>query len=883
VSIGAVTVEARTTPTQEIAETRVEITTSTEAFDKTGESLGRLPVQVDKSSTAATVMQLRRFEKQNLYGEAFLLACQLVRENPRAEFAYDAAIRTAIVLANAGAPQVEPEIEFFFREAIRSAPLPGRYHVQLAHYYDRTGKADKLRKLAEDYEKNNTRDPDYWITLTRVYSMTGEAERARQFIERAAQQKVVLFPLSLLGARIYRRLQMHDQARSMTLAVADQNYGPWEMRSLLLEFLKQPDIKPEQVGQMVQAALVNEARYRIARGLADTIIRSAEEQRIFYPLKDWLTLRIAEKKAADIEVWLAALMAKREGNEPEALQILMEDPSKATPVIALERAMSLAAANRFRESIVILSVLLAEQPTEDHIRILLAEQYLAAGRPKNALQTLAVIRQEKLSAAQRLRCCETAMSAAVQLSEPKLIADMWMELSRAATFSDLQTMGDIVICALENSQLREKLAAVVAERIDRPDQWPLLLLNARLSARAEDRKAEMEYYSRYLDRAWDDTQMLRFVAELAMQYSTQPLKIESSGGREKTAVSVRVVDTAGSGLAIRLYRRLIELQPMVADNYSALMRVYQMRGEVETAKKVALELAERKPDTAEVQATAAAILDENGFINEAQHFYQKSLRLDPADFAVWLKYADALRTTRAYDEAESIYRKILEEGLNRKPYNQPGVFAALLKLATEAGKTAQLADYLFSLRAKDIPGKPEFLLSASKLFMQVNADDKAETFLLQFQKDFPDSKLLLDGYLLLGQLWFNRGDIPQAVETFRGVMEKFPDSPAAITASFNIGAAYARTGKSTEAIAAWDDLARRYPNRDKAVAALFESALIAHNDLKDNARCSQLLERFLAARSQDFDMMRKARIALENLKQSRPPFESEPAAAAKQP
>jgi tetratricopeptide (TPR) repeat protein len=250
---------------------------------------------------------------------------------------------------------------------------------------------------------------------------------------------------------------------------------------------------------------------------------------------------------------------------------------------------------------------------------------------------------------------------------------------------------------------------------------------------------------------------------------------------------------------------------------------------------------------------------------------------------VWLKYADALRTTRAYDEAESIYRKILEEGLNRKPYNQPGVFAALLKLATEAGKTAQLADYLFSLRAKDIPGKPEFLLSASKLFMQVNADDKAETFLLQFQKDFPDSKLLLDGYLLLGQLWFNRGDIPQAVETFRGVMEKFPDSPAAITASFNIGAAYARTGKTTEAIAAWDDLARRYPNRDKAVAALFESALIAHNDLKDNARCSQLLERFLAARSQDFDMMRKARIALENLKQSRPPFESEPAAAAKQP
>ena len=105
-----------------------------------------LPVKVDNSSTAAQIMQLAEFEKRNQIGEAFLLATELVNQNPNDEFAYDAAIRSSLVLGN------EQEIEKYYRAAIKQSNLPGKYYVQLAHYYQRTGKMEQLQKLIAEYD-----------------------------------------------------------------------------------------------------------------------------------------------------------------------------------------------------------------------------------------------------------------------------------------------------------------------------------------------------------------------------------------------------------------------------------------------------------------------------------------------------------------------------------------------------------------------------------------------------------------------------------------------------------------------------------------------------------------------------------------------------------
>jgi tetratricopeptide (TPR) repeat protein len=335
-------------------------------------------------------------------------------------------------------------------------------------------------------------------------------------------------------------------------------------------------------------------------------------------------------------------------------------------------------------------------------------------------------------------------------------------------------------------------------------------------------------------------------------------------------VSVRAVDFSGTDLAIRLYRRLIELQPMLPDNYSALMRILQLRGEVETAKKVAIELADRKTSSGEVQLMAASILDDNGFAADALHFFERSLQLAPDNYEAWMKYADALRASRTFDKSEAICRRMMEQGLHGKPYNQPRLFATLLRIARESGTLPQQLDYLDGLRDRDLPGKAEFFLSASKLFIQVKAEDRAEKFLVRFQEKMPTSPLIPDSYLLLGQLRFNRQDTAGAIAAFRSVVDKFPGTQAEITARFNIGEAYRQMGEPQDAVTAWLELANKRPDDDKALAGMYEAAVTAHRELKDNELSKRLFRLYTESGVQDFALLRRARANLQRLEMGQP-------------
>ena len=851
-----------------------ELMTSEPMPLKAEDLVEQLPIKVDKSSTMSQELQVQKFERRNMMGEAYLLARELVRNNPGTEFALNAAIRTSLVLG------LQSDSEALYREAIRVSVLPGKYYVQLAHFYARTGKTDLLSGLITEYERDRKGDPDYWISLARLAVVADETLRAQVTLGKASAANPGYFPLVWLTARVHRDLREFDKSREVLLGAVDGNFGPWEKRSFFIEFLKLPGNKPSEIGRMIRSTMVNEADYAKALGLGDLIIRRAMEERLFAALKAWLNRELDSGNATGIEYWLAARMALREGVETEALDLLTSASAGNTPVVAYERARALAAAGRAPEAIPILNILLAEQPTDTGIRLMLAEQNLATTNPQEALEVLAPLDVNRVSPEERKRLCELAMSAALRGGTAAQVLDTWVELASAANFSDLQVMGDIVLRSLTDDKLANELVTRVDRRLASPDQWQLLLLRARVSAANGLHAEEMEHYARYLENDWDNVQMLRFVAELATQYATAPVELDTGAtgtgttkDEKKPHPVVHAVDFAGTELAMRIYRRLIELQPMIPDNYSALMRLLQVRGEVETAKKVALELADRNTSSAKVQAMAAGVLDENGFAADALHFYETSLNIDPNDYEVWLKYADALRVEGALEKSEAIYRRIFETGLNGQPYAQPELFAAMLRLANDAGKLPALLDYLDACRDRDIPGKAEFYLSASKLFMQVKAEDRAEKFLKEMQQKLPESPLLPDSYLLLGQLYYVKQDAARALEAYRAVVEKFPDSHTAVTARFNIGEVHRQAGEGREAVTAWVELANRRPDDDKALAGMYEAALVAYGDLKDPELSKRLLRLYVDSGAQDFALVRKARAVLARVEKGQPPIE----------
>ncbi|MCX7019455.1 MAG: tetratricopeptide repeat protein [Candidatus Sumerlaeota bacterium] len=828
----------------------------------------RLPVKVDNSSTEVQVQQLIQFEKQNQIGEAFLLACEIVRQNPRAEFAYDVVIRTSLVLG------LLNDTEVFYRDAIKNSLLPGKYYVQLAHFYNRTGRPDNMKKLRDEYEKRNAADADYWITMARLDAAGQNPEGVRATGERAAIRRggqAAEFPVTLLYIRACRQLGLVSAAREAILAAPGQNFGPWELREFLLEFIKLPDNKPEDVARMIRAAMVNETYYPRARNMADVIMASAAEQRLIEPLKNHLLRLIATGKASEIEIWLAAQMARRNGNQALARDILTSAGETVSPVMAYERATALAAAGRHDEAIPILRALAAAQPDEAPVRLTLAEELLVTGNPAEAAQALSVLQPARLATAEHKHFCELNILAVTVIGDPRQIVDKWSDLAEGASFDDIQAINDILRKSLQNEKLRREMAAEIGRQLASPGAGssPLLLLRARLCALDNNHYGELDAYEEYLRKNEQNIEMMRFVAELAVQYAAMPINIAPAQGKDGPPATLTGTSAPGVQLAISLYKRIIELQPRVVDNYSALMRVYQMHGDAEAAKKAAMGLAESATTSAETQAMAAIALDDCGFTTDALALYHKSLDLNPNNYDLWLRCAAALSAVRNFSEAESIYRELLENGLYGAPYKQPQILAGLFDAAVKSGRAPALFAYLVSRRERPMPGGAAFFLSAAKLLAQAGARDGADALLLDFLHNNPDHPNAPDCLLLRADLLRDAGDFMKAIAVYGEVKTKYAGQPAEIAAERGIGAAWRRAGDGRKAIEAWRELARRYPGNDQAKAALCDAAQAASNDLKDPKLAGELLREYLASGTQDFTAAEKARENLRRLEEGK--------------
>jgi tetratricopeptide (TPR) repeat protein len=833
-----------------------------------------LPVKVDNSSTEAQVMQLAEFEKRNQIGEAFLLAVELVHKNPKAEFTFDAAIRNSLVLG------LEKEIERYYREAIKQSELPGKYYVQLAHYYQRTGRMTELQKLISDYAKGNSDATDYRITLARLFAVAGDQEALTALFDKQGFNSSDIFPLLQIQIKAYIDAGEDDKATTRIMSALRREFGMPQQRLLLQEILRLKSPNPADVVALVQASLANETDYKQARQVADNVVREASHGRYMTQVSDYLTSQAAGRRLTDVERWLYALITEKTGDEKHALEILTAETAGNTPVIASERARALIKANRTREAISILATLLAEQPDELETRLLLAEQMNNLRQTTNTLQLLGSLRFHNLPPDQQDRYARLMVASHILNRDVGRLLETWEDIAPQASFDVLQAMGDTVVGLATDASFRHRVAAATLDRIEsRPDTWPLYLLLARLSATDREPLAELKYYGEYLEHDRDNVKMLRFVAELALLHANVPLTFAPENSATSGGVTLRASQSEATAAAVQFYRRLIDLQPRLPENYSALMRAYQTRGEVGTAKKVALEFADRASSTPQALSTAANMLNDNGFREDALSMYRTALLAGPDQFDTWMNYATALREAGKFQPATDILKKILEEGLHGVPYNQPAVFANLLAIAQDSGTTPALAQYLDTVRQKPIPGKAEFTISAAKVLMQIGVPEEARKFLEEFVREQPGNKLVPDALLLLGQLQYMAGDLDAALNTFTAVRDEHSTTPAAITAAFNRAEIQRRQGNVNEAIETWLKIAEEHPDNDKALTAIRVAALSAFNDLNDANRAAELLEQFLASGTQDYKLLQKARRDLENIRAGKPPA-SESAQAA---
>lgn len=856
---------AATTGTVETAEQP-----QTDLSDEEESLAESLPVKVDNSSTAAQVRQLGEFEKRNQIGEAFLLAVELVNANPRSEFAYDAAIRNSLILG------LDEDIEKHYREAIKQSDLPGKYYVQLAHYYQRTGRMEQLQKLISDYAKENASATDYRITLARLFSVAGDQEALTALFDRQGFTDDDIFPLLQIQVKAYADAGQDDRATSIILTAMNRDLGMLQQRLLLQEMLRLNDPAPEHVMALVQASLSNETNYGVARKVADNVIRQAEEKRYLTRLDDYLTSQAQGRRLTDVERWTWALISQKFGQADRSLAILTAETAGSTPVISYERAKGLIAADRSREAIPILTTLLSEQPDELSIRMMLAQEMSKLRQTTNTLQLLGSLNFQDLPPEYRSEYATLTISSHILNREAERLIEAWQGIAPNAHFEVLQAMGDTVVGYASDGDFRRRVAETALGRLEgRSNAWPLYLLLARLSATAGESISELEYYAKYLEHDRHNVRMLRFVAELALLHAGMEITLAPEQSLGNRPVTIRASQSAATAAAVEFYRRLIELQPRLPENYSALMRAYQTRSEIGLAKKVGLEYADRMSSSPEALAAAANMLHDNGFAEDALSMYRAALLAAPDQFQTWMNYATVLREEGKVEPATNILKKILEEGLHGVPFNQPAVFANLLGIAQDSGTTEALATYLDEVREKPIPGKAEFYVSSAKVLMQIGAPDKARVFLEEFIEKEPENRLIPDGLLLLGQVQYMLGEFERSLETFLQVRDDHGDTPAAITASYNAAEIQRRLGNLEEAITTWIRLAQSRPDEDKALEAIYVAALSAWNDMENHELAVELMEQYVASDSQDYAKLERARQSLVRMKAGQPPLDDE--------
>ncbi|MDC4223234.1 MAG: tetratricopeptide repeat protein [Candidatus Manganitrophus sp.] len=96
----------------------------------------------------------------------------------------------------------------------------------------------------------------------------------------------------------------------------------------------------------------------------------------------------------------------------------------------------------------------------------------------------------------------------------------------------------------------------------------------------------------------------------------------------------------------------------------------------------------------------------------------------------------------------------------------------------------------------------------------------------QFVLRFPDSVLLPDVYLALGQLYSKRGEMKRAIDALKTILDRFPKHPRADKARLQLSDFYLMLGDLRETMDLWVDL----PERESSKMLIYEQVAQAYLD-----------------------------------------------------
>jgi tetratricopeptide (TPR) repeat protein len=236
--------------------------------------------------------------------------------------------------------------------------------------------------------------------------------------------------------------------------------------------------------------------------------------------------------------------------------------------------------------------------------------------------------------------------------------------------------------------------------------------------------------------------------------------------------------------------------------YGSLGELYHAYGFTDAAAACYREAGILDPDEFRWHYYAALLARERGDLAEAEAGLKIALRLHPIDELPQLRLAEIVAQANRLDEAEHLYRSVLDRNASDVP-----ALHGLGKVALARRQYAQAADYLQRALALD-PGAAYLHYPLAMAYRGMGQADKAQAELNQHG---PAAPALMDPYLAeirdlktgKSDLWIrgseqmSAGDFAGGINTYRSLVELDPKDALAKT---YLGAALARAGMTAEAL-----------------------------------------------------------------------------------
>jgi len=291
--------------------------------------------------------------------------------------------------------------------------------------------------------------------------------------------------------------------------------------------------------------------------------------------------------------------------------------------------------------------------------------------------------------------------------------------------------------------------------------------------------------------------------------------------------------TAGDGQQENVSRAIEEFQAVLkidpTDTYSALWlaRLYGFENKHQDAENVLRGVLQQDPDNGPGLEQLSQLLVDEGRSQEAIDLLTKAAG-DSSSPDVYDLLGDAYAQARQYSQAETAYRKAVEEDPD-DPGHRHGLAEALLSQDKYADALEQ-----FQKLTELEPGTSENYLRESQLYRRLGQFDQAETSLLHAKQLAPGSLEILYNEALLYE---DEGRYDDAVkvlaDAIAGIKSQGGDgNPGAQAILYEqLGHAYTEQNNFSSALEAYEELGKLSPDAHKHAQLLIIDTYRANHEI----------------------------------------------------